>query len=579
MGRDCCWTKEVQYFRIPFLHANYSSASAVVYNEWLHLHPLADKVHHIDANFKFAFYLRASWLLVFTPISNNEKAPDAAACAKVYARICSDFYAERSGDRSINFSNVLIAAIGTEDNIATAYEELFIKVKEGVVASFFQRSALYDVDIRRLDSSRGSSQFDFRQLFLVKESLALMYQLMQLPHEALRQYGELEALLGVVPDGILPRNDWPLTIPEDCRVSAKVATTQPQSVSNSDETSSGSPIRDGAQSEFESLWKDPLTEGESVLAYSINSARMRILKNKIGIRELRRYVFSRQMHFLALQFQCRDFTAKGAQYIKDTHEGILHQMVEERDTDLHRRRQADLWAVCAAVKIVRTSRLLLSSHREPEQRALKGPTQTPTLASAANASSGTCSSGSSSNSSTDGNSSYTADTSTFDASEAMEAVLHKKIALSREMHLLRDCAMPLSELLRMASRTMHSLSTSVCERLEEAEGGHDRTSSNRSGNGSGSPLRLRAPGSVGHSSSSRYSHYRRRSASLALSFNEYRSSSYNDFHHVDASSQALSLTEEVSPALFVKREVDEATGAASLAMVQEALHADLDKVE
>lgn len=49
------------------------------------------------------------------------------------------------------------------------------------------RCILYDLDIRRLDALRGTPQLDFCQLFLVKESLALMYQMMQLYQEALLQ--------------------------------------------------------------------------------------------------------------------------------------------------------------------------------------------------------------------------------------------------------------------------------------------------------------------------------------------------------------------------------------------------------
>ena len=56
--------------------------------------------------------------------------------------------------------------------------DLLGKLRDGVITSFLQRSALYDADIRRLDSLRGSTQFDFWQLFLVKESYALMYQMM-----------------------------------------------------------------------------------------------------------------------------------------------------------------------------------------------------------------------------------------------------------------------------------------------------------------------------------------------------------------------------------------------------------------
>ena len=86
-------------------------------------------------------------------------------------------------------------------NSSAAIDDFFAKIRDGVVTSFQQRTSLYDADIRRLDSMRGTPHLDFRQLFLVKESLALMHQMMQLPAEALMQYEELEALLAFVPTG------------------------------------------------------------------------------------------------------------------------------------------------------------------------------------------------------------------------------------------------------------------------------------------------------------------------------------------------------------------------------------------
>ena len=85
------------------------------------------------------------------------------------------------------------------------------------------RCGLYDAEIRKLDAARSSAKLDFRQLFLVrkylceclysylylgfyftfsvqvKESMALMYQMLQLPGEALVQYEEMEAVLSFAP--------------------------------------------------------------------------------------------------------------------------------------------------------------------------------------------------------------------------------------------------------------------------------------------------------------------------------------------------------------------------------------------
>ena len=424
-------------------------------------------------------------------------------------------------------------------NVATAYEDFFSKVKEGVIASFFQRCALYDSDIRRLDSSRGSPQFDFRQLFLVKESLALMYQLMQLPQEALRQYGELEALLGVVPEGTLPRDDWPLVVPEDVRATQKGASSPTPTPQVSVDGVSQEAVDSSSQSDFDLLWKDPLVEGESVLLYSINSARMRILKNKIGLRELRRYAFSRQMHFLAQQRRFCDFASKGVQFVSDTYGSILHQMAVESDVDRHRRQQADLWAVCAAVRIVRTCRVHLSSQSQHELRNSKSdhPTSISPMRSSEGGDSPVSPPLSSVPMETE---------STSDAVEAVEAVLLKKIALSRELQLLQEAAIPLSDLLHLAIGSLHSLCMSVS---------------------SSQPVPFtpyRKP-----------SYYRERALSIALSLTPTEESLYGTWRGVAVTD---SETARSSTALSDVRKQAAAVDGALSVLVEDALLSDLDKV-
>ena len=131
--------------------------------------------------------------------------------SRIYTKISNDFNMGRSGDRSVLlFVSALIGEKTVAGSSMTSFQrqqclhsmgEVVSKLREGIIASFQQRSAQYDGEIRRLDSLRGTPQLNFRQLFLVKESLALMYQMMQLPAESLVQYEELEALLQFVPPG------------------------------------------------------------------------------------------------------------------------------------------------------------------------------------------------------------------------------------------------------------------------------------------------------------------------------------------------------------------------------------------
>lgn len=82
---------------------------------------------------------------------------------KVFSRLGSEFYVEKVGDRTVLVDN----AVGADQN--KALHDLDNKLREGIILSFRQRTALYDLEIRRLDASRGTAHFDFRQLFLVKE--------------------------------------------------------------------------------------------------------------------------------------------------------------------------------------------------------------------------------------------------------------------------------------------------------------------------------------------------------------------------------------------------------------------------
>ena len=380
---------------------------------------------------------------------------DIATCNKVYAKLSADFYVERAGDKSVNFANITINSKCSEENKATAFADFFSKVKEGILFSFFQRCAQYDSDIRRLDSFRGSPQFDFRQLFLVKESLALMYQLMQLPQEALRQYSELEALLSVIPLGTLPHNDWPLAVAEDLRATSRAASV-PASVEEvlpSAETmiavniAGEYPYATGEEISA-TMWRDPMGEGENVLLYSINSARMKILKNKIGIRELKRYLFARQIHFLAQQHKCRECALKGLLYVTDTYASIVFQLPESKSLVCTRRWQADLWFLNAAVRIVRSCRMYIAMQQEQEQKEFKTD-----LASSADIT----------------------DSAAHEVVEkeagqrlktGLDAITESNMSIKRpagikEVQLLRDASQPLRELLSLAINKLHSLSSSL----------------------------------------------------------------------------------------------------------------------
>ena len=174
--------------------------------------------------FAIFFFCRGKqpWLIVYVPLGTSTMD----VYQKIYARLSADFYTEKSGDRSVML--ILPPDTGSKRTLSVperfaqqglyqqsyaSIADLLGKLRDGVVTSFQIRTLQYDADIRRLDTARGLPNFDFWQLFLVKESLALMYQMLQLPDRALSLYEELEMLLVFAPAHSLPASDWPVVIP------------------------------------------------------------------------------------------------------------------------------------------------------------------------------------------------------------------------------------------------------------------------------------------------------------------------------------------------------------------------------
>lgn len=284
---------------------------------------------------------------------------------RVYAKISADFYLERSGDRSVMLllpndgSSASVGGVSSSNPMLlmnqsqNSFSDLTSKLREGIVLSFQHRSSLYDADIRKLDSMRATPSFDFRQLFLVKESLALLYQMMHLSDMALAQYEELEAILSFTPSQVLSDSDWPLTAPEPFKASETPA-------------DAASPTREKEKD----LMTDAVKNGDDIVVYSINLARMKILKNRMSLLELHRYVFARQMFFLiTLQrpVQCAQKALRFLTYCSNAIEKkIFHPDANTSTADQAQSfttslklKQAEVWALTAGVKVLRVCRDLI----------------------------------------------------------------------------------------------------------------------------------------------------------------------------------------------------------------------------
>jgi hypothetical protein len=187
---------------------------------------------------------------------------------------------------------------------------------------------------------RGTPELDFRQLFLVKESLALMYQMMQIPQESLIQYEELEALLSFASLASLPTNEWPLT-PLDLGTSSKKTksktNTTPRESGQDDlldsSSSTTSMLPDPSSSSSEGLesnqpWMNAYHHGSSLLLYSINYTRAKVLKNRVSIIELTHYVFARQVFFLFSLGKMTQCAEKGYQFITMMYSTLMKRLEE-----------------------------------------------------------------------------------------------------------------------------------------------------------------------------------------------------------------------------------------------------------
>ena len=248
------------------------------------------------------------------------------------------------------------------------------------------RCVSYDAEIRRLDALRGTPEMEFRQLFLVKESLALMFQMMQLPGESLVQYEELEMLLssGILTN--LAENLWPL-VPADVGAAAKTKTRSSISGRLGDAESEPAPESgeeggavDGGKERGSSahstpVWTSACQQGEAVLLYSINASRMKVLKNKVSVLELNHYVFARECFFLFGLNRLSLCAEKGLVFIQS----ILTQWAKvNASSPPALTGMVNLWAVVAAVHIARGCR----------QNVLSSVTKAASVAAAMTASQG-----------------------------------------------------------------------------------------------------------------------------------------------------------------------------------------------
>ncbi|GBE82036.1 hypothetical protein SCP_0404120 [Sparassis crispa] len=106
--------------------------------------------------------------------------------ASVLDRIRADFNADKR-DRCVQ----LVWA--TDYESPTAWAELISKVKEGILSAFDSALTQREEEVKRSEGQRQMPGWNFCTFFILKESLAMSFEGMNLFEDALQQYNELEA--------------------------------------------------------------------------------------------------------------------------------------------------------------------------------------------------------------------------------------------------------------------------------------------------------------------------------------------------------------------------------------------------
>ncbi|XVE80201.1 hypothetical protein DITRI_Ditri14bG0120700 [Diplodiscus trichospermus] len=123
------------------------------------------------------------WFIVFVSRAhpNNDQATKMAK--KVYAKLEVDFSSKKR-ERCCKFD-----VHGPEANF---WEDLEFKTMECIRNTLDRRIQFYEDEIRKLSEQRFMPNWNFCNFFILKESLAFMFEMAHLHEDALREYDELE---------------------------------------------------------------------------------------------------------------------------------------------------------------------------------------------------------------------------------------------------------------------------------------------------------------------------------------------------------------------------------------------------
>ncbi|XP_078436829.1 TRAPP II complex TRAPPC10/CLUB [Wolffia australiana] len=123
------------------------------------------------------------WIIVFVSKAHPSNDQASKMAKKIYAKLEVDFNIKKK-ERCCKFD-----LHGTEANI---WEDLETKILESIRNTLDRRIQFYEEEIRKLSELRFMPTWNFCNFFILKESLAFMFEMAHLHEDALREYDELE---------------------------------------------------------------------------------------------------------------------------------------------------------------------------------------------------------------------------------------------------------------------------------------------------------------------------------------------------------------------------------------------------
>jgi hypothetical protein len=123
------------------------------------------------------------WFIVFVSKAHPSNDQATKNVKKVYAKLEVDFSSKKR-ERCCKLD-----VHGPEGNF---WEDLELKITECIRNTLDRRAQFYEDEIRKLSEQRFMPIWNFCNFFILKESLAFIFEMAHLHEDALREYDELE---------------------------------------------------------------------------------------------------------------------------------------------------------------------------------------------------------------------------------------------------------------------------------------------------------------------------------------------------------------------------------------------------